>query len=191
LQSLTAATLQLKVCSKEREGESLRDLDSVRELLTAEQRRLRDFVNGCREKTDGENFVLSNTCERVLAELSKYWRCQTPLRVVPADAQVPSAIAEHLWLILAEAVANAAKHGGASRVLVDLERTTEALAICISDNGSGFPGLAGSYIDETLIAEQVGPRFFMRSCQRPARTPCALNFPRRFEGADPATRAMT
>jgi signal transduction histidine kinase/integral membrane sensor domain MASE1 len=159
LQSLTASTLQLKVCSKKCEGESLRALDSVRELLAAEQRRLRDFVNGRREKTNDENCVLANACESVLTELSKYWRCQTPLRVVPTDARVPSTIAEHIWLILAEAIANAAKHGGASRVLVDLERTTDALSICISDNGSGFRGLAGFYTDQTLINEQVGPRF--------------------------------
>jgi signal transduction histidine kinase len=125
----------------------------------AEQKRLRDFVNGWRQKTDNENFPLANACERVLAELSAYWHCQTRLRVVPADAQVPSTIAEHLWLILAETIANASKHGNASRVLVDLERTTEALSICISDNGSGFRGLAGSYTDDTLIAEHIGPQF--------------------------------
>jgi signal transduction histidine kinase len=159
LQNLTAATLQLKVCSRNCDGETRHNLETIQELIMAEQKRLRDFVNGWRRKTDNENFPLASTCERVLAELSTYWRCQTRLRVVPADAQVPSTIAEHLWLILAETIANASKHGNASRVLVDLERTTEALAICISDNGSGFRGLAGSYTDDNLIAEHIGPQF--------------------------------
>ena len=159
LQNLTAATLQLKVCSRNCDGETRHDLESIQELLAAEQKRVRDFVSGWRQKNDSEDFALANACERVLRELSAYWRCQTSLRVAPGDAHVPSAIAEQLWLILAEGIANAAKHGGASRVLVDLERTTESLLVCISDNGSGFRGLAGTYTDETLIAQHLGPRF--------------------------------
>lgn len=159
LQNLTAATLQLKVCSRNCDAVTRHNLKSIQELLAAEQKRIRDFVSGGRQKNDNEDFLLTTACERVLRELSAYWRCQTSLRVVPGDAHVPSAIAEQLWLILAEGIANAAKHGGASHVLVDLERTTESLFVCISDNGSGFQGLAGTYTDETLIAQHLGPRF--------------------------------
>jgi signal transduction histidine kinase len=156
LQSLTAATLRLKACRKNCERETQDELDSIQELLTAEQRRIRGSVG---QKNDSEDFVLAKACEGVLAELSAYWRCETPLGVVPSDARVSSVIAKHLWLILAEAIANAAKHGGATRVLVDLERTTDALVISLSDNGSGFRGLTGAYTDQTLIAQHAGPRF--------------------------------
>ena len=102
----------------------------------------------------------------VLTGLSVYWHCETPLRVVPVNARVSSVIAENLSLILAEAIANAVKHGGATRVLIDLERTTDALAISLSDNGCGFHGLAGAYTDEALIAQHAGPRFL---CDRVRR----------------------
>ena len=157
LQGLTAAALRLKACSKNCEGETRHELDSIQELLTAEQRRIRDSAGG--QMNDSEDFALVKACEGVLAELSAYWRCETPLRVVPSDARVSSVIAKHLWLILAEAIANAAKHGGATRVAVDLERTTDALVIILSDNGNGFLGLTGDYTDETLIAQHAGPRF--------------------------------
>jgi len=160
LQSLTAATLQLKICrSGKRAGKLSQDLDSIQELLTAEQRRLRDFVNGSRHGIGSDNFSLAKWWEHFLAELGKLWGCETQLRLAPDAAQIPSATAEHLWLILAEAVANAAKHGRANRVMVDFERSAETLTICISDNGSGFQGVEGTYTDQTLSTKQIGPRF--------------------------------
>jgi signal transduction histidine kinase len=162
LQSLTAATLQLKVCRTKAPGRIRQNLGSLQKLLEAEQKRVRNFVNGQRDKIDVHNddkCSLASASEGVLIEVGAYWCCETPLSVVPADATVPSAFTEHLWLILAEAVANAARHGQASRVIVDLERTTEALAISVSDNGKGFSGLAGTYTDEELTAEHVGPHF--------------------------------
>jgi signal transduction histidine kinase len=161
LQSLTAAALRLKACSKDCEGEIRDELDSIQQLLAVEQRRIRDAVGG--QKNENEDFGLAKACEDVLAELSSYWHCKTPLRVVPSDARISSVIAKNLWLILAEGIANAAKHGGATRVLVDLEQTSDALVISLSDNGNGFRGLSGAYTDETLIAQHVGPRFL---CER-------------------------
>jgi signal transduction histidine kinase len=157
LQSLTAAALRLKACGKNCEGETRDELDSIQQLLTVEQRRIRESVGG--QKKNDENFVLAKACESVLAELSEYWRCETTLRVVPSDTRVSSAVSKHLWLILAEAVANAVKHGGATRVSVDLQRTPDAVVISLSDNGCGFMGLTGTYTDETLLAQHAGPRF--------------------------------
>jgi signal transduction histidine kinase len=158
LQNLTAATLLLKVCSGNCEGEIRHNLDSIRKLLAGEQRRLRHFVNGWRHKNGSEDYSLAGACKSALTELSAYWNCHTSLRVSPRDARLPAAVAEHLWLIFTEAIANAVKHGKASRVRVYVVRTTQALAICISDNGRGFHGLAGSYTDDTLVAEHIGPQ---------------------------------
>jgi signal transduction histidine kinase len=157
LQSLTAAALRLKACSKDCEGEIRDELDSIQQLLAVEQRRIRDSVGG--QKNESEDFVLAKACEDVLAELSSYWHCKTSLRVVPSDARVSSVVAKNLWLILAEAIANAAKHGGATRVLVDLQRTADAFVITLSDDGCGFLGLTGVHTDETLVAQHAGPRF--------------------------------
>ena len=166
LQTLTAAALQLRVCSKNCQGDTRHELNSIQQLLAAEQRRIRVFVSGWDRKNGSKDFVLASACKVVLTGLSVYWHCETPLRVVPVNARVSSVIAENLSLILAEAIANAVKHGGATRVLIDLERTTDALAISLSDNGCGFHGLAGAYTDEALIAQHAGPRFL---CDRVRR----------------------
>jgi signal transduction histidine kinase len=159
LQSLTAATLQLNLSSKKCNGKTRQDLISIQRLLTSEQKRLREFVDGGGQAIESGNVALATWCERVLTDLGEYWHCETRLDVVPADAVIPPAMAGHLSLILAEALANSAKHGRASRVLVTLERTAEALFMSINDNGSGFRGLTGSYTSEDLASGRVGPRF--------------------------------
>ena len=53
LQSLTAAALRLKACSKNCEGETRDELNSIQELLTAEQRRIRDFYGWPKEQQRG------------------------------------------------------------------------------------------------------------------------------------------
>src|SRR5262249_37518683 len=118
LQNLTAATLQLSVCSAKCNGKTRKDLISIQQLLTSEQKRLREFVDGRCQAIESGNVALATWCERVLTDLGKYWHCETRLDVVPADAEIPAAMAGHLSLILAEALANSAKHGRASCVLV-------------------------------------------------------------------------
>src|SRR5262249_706709 len=159
LQSLTAATLQLNLSSKKCNGKIRQDLISIQQLLTSEQKRLREFVDGIGPAIDSSNVALATWCERVLTDLGKCWDCETPFDVVPANAEIPPAMAGHLSLILAEALANSAKHGRASRVLVTLERTAEALFISINDNGSGFRDLTGTYTSEDLRSGRIGPRF--------------------------------
>jgi signal transduction histidine kinase len=157
LQSLTAAALGLKTYCRNPEKHTRDDLDVIRHLLAVEQRRIRAFVDESRLRTSREILPLAKKCERLLAQLSASWHCEIPLRISPMDASIPPAVAEHVWLILAEAIANAAKHGHASCVCVDLERTMQALAICVRDNGSGFPALSGTYADDKLTAMGRGP----------------------------------
>jgi signal transduction histidine kinase len=47
--------------------------------------------------------------------------------------------AMHLYRIAQEAVANATRHGGASRVLIRIEQTEVNLVLAVLDDGSGFP----------------------------------------------------
>lgn len=46
--------------------------------------------------------------------------------------------AEHLYLIAQEAVNNAVKHGGGSRIVLSLDYDERGGALCVEDNGSGF-----------------------------------------------------
>jgi signal transduction histidine kinase len=48
----------------------------------------------------------------------------------------------HLYRIAQEAVANAIKHGGATRILIRLRRHNQQVRLSVTDNGSGIaPGI--------------------------------------------------
>jgi signal transduction histidine kinase len=52
---------------------------------------------------------------------------------------VDDRVATHLYRIAEEAVRNAARHGGASRIEIRLTSDAEAYTLQVRDNGSGFP----------------------------------------------------
>jgi hypothetical protein len=167
------------------------ELNSIQQLLRAEQKRVRDFVSGWDRKNDSKDFVLVSACEGVLTELSVYWHCETPLRVFPVDARVPSVIAENLWLILAEAIANAVKHGGATR---DADRF--GANYCCTRHQRQRQWLRLSRISRFLHRRSPHcaarrTSLFMRSCQRTGRKPCAFNFAVWCQTANPTAGVMT
>ncbi len=49
----------------------------------------------------------------------------------------PTAI--HLYRIAQESVQNAVRHGKATRVVITLSATNDAVTLCVKDNGQGFP----------------------------------------------------
>jgi signal transduction histidine kinase len=61
------------------------------------------------------------------------------LRMAGRLSDVPVDAAEHLLGVLREALSNAARHAGASRVDVTVD-AGQALALTVRDNGIGIPG---------------------------------------------------
>jgi signal transduction histidine kinase len=78
-----------------------------------------------------------------LSEMAKTTQRLTGLQIDVEEVgevqiQSPEA-AMHLYRIAQEAVANAARHGGASRILIRIEQTENDLILTVSDDGNGFP----------------------------------------------------
>ena len=141
LQSLTAAALHLNLADEALEQDRRSRLDLVKRLLAKEQRRIREFVDGIFRKPDAERYtILGHDLPRQLEETAQYWNCKASFTVAPPDAKLPEALAGQVSLMLAEAIANAARHGGASNVDVVMEKDDGSLAISIRDNGKGFNG---------------------------------------------------
>jgi signal transduction histidine kinase len=139
LQSLTAASLQLNLADKALEQDRSSRLDLVKQLVAKEHRRIREFVDGAIPKFGTkEDALLAGDLQRQLEETARYWNCTASLSVAPPDAKAPKAIAVQLSLMLAEAVANAVRHGGASKVDVVMEMAEGQLVINVRDNGKGF-----------------------------------------------------
>ncbi len=159
LQSLTAARFQLKLLTDgQREEDAQSRLDTIKQLLNNEQIRIRDFVRQTLPKSDaGTELVLSRDLQRVVSELGELWECTTSLSVDPEGASVPAKLGAHLSLMLAEAVSNAVRHGGASTIRVGIRKTNEHLAIEIQDDGHGITGSACKYDHKEPADAALGP----------------------------------
>jgi signal transduction histidine kinase len=137
LQSLTAAALQLDLADKSRD--SVSHLAVVKQLVAKEQRRIRKFVDQTYLKSiPNLDVVEANDLRQVVEDAGRYWNCTTSFSVASGSATVPETLAEELSFMLAEAVANAVRHGGASRVDVAIERANNYFCIKVRDDGRGY-----------------------------------------------------
>jgi signal transduction histidine kinase len=155
LQSLTAAGLQLRAASSRSIGEQPEMLEQVRHLLTGEQRRIRAFVE------ERQFPILERHFEAQLRELATklqhLWHCDIGLAADQENLGITRELAHQLEFIIAESVANAVRHGHASRVDMSIRNSDGSLMLQINDNGKGLPGVTGSYEARDLAARSMGP----------------------------------
>jgi len=159
LQSLAAANIQLKLSARRAEAEVAAQIEETRAVLSDEQHRIRRFVEDHRPVPDVpmRDVTLADAVAKRLNDIGRQWRCDVTFAVTPPDLAVPPALARHVRHLLGEAVSNAARHGPASRIDITATRSEGVLSLAITDNGSGFPGLSGTYEDEDLKAQDLGP----------------------------------
>jgi two-component system sensor histidine kinase UhpB len=78
------------------------------------------------------------------------------LHVEPTAATMSDDLSGQVYLIVQEAVMNAARHAQATAIQVSVASNGDELTIQVSDNGQGF-SFVGSYDLATLNALQKGP----------------------------------
>ena len=76
--------------------------------------------------------------EELAANASELFKINCRLVSEDPPAVVENAIALHLYYIVLEAVANAAKHGAARDVVISLEPMGDRYVLKVRDDGSGF-----------------------------------------------------
>jgi signal transduction histidine kinase len=108
------------------ESENLHIRELIRQLRRAEQ------VPGQRSLTDDLGALLET--------LGMHWRIETGLKGLADPLPVPYRLSFEVQQIVREAVANAVRHGQASKVELTLGRNGSGLHLAVADNGSGFPG---------------------------------------------------
>ncbi len=79
--------------------------------------------------------LAANTTE--LCKLDCQFACKTPVMLDDYTT------ASHLFYIAHEAVCNAVKHSGCSRIRIALEQQRSSLRLSVRDNGTGFPPPTG------------------------------------------------
>ncbi|WP_166802150.1 sensor histidine kinase [Microvirga pakistanensis] len=159
LQGLAAANIHLSLSADRVEQTIAEKLTQTRELLAAEQKRIRTFVENSRaqSKASAEQVDLAPDVQQMLNRLGQIWGCKIHLAVAPPGLRVSAETARNVRHFLAEAASNAVRHGRASRIEVSVEAAAGRLHLTIADNGAGFQSLHGSYSGEHLSAKNIGP----------------------------------
>ncbi|WP_309089108.1 ATP-binding protein [Phenylobacterium sp.] len=158
LQTLTASTLHLKLAASDASAETAARLGMVRAGLAEEQRQIRHFVEENRPRLTPSEVRLSVELRPRLDQLAREWGCGIAYEEEPADLVLGAGLCRHIRHLVTEAIANAARHGGASHVSVRVAGEEGRLELTIADNGRGFPDLTGEFGAASLLAQDAGPR---------------------------------
>ncbi|GAA3459535.1 sensor histidine kinase [Saccharothrix longispora] len=114
------------------------DPDGARELIAEAHAdaklaisELRDLARGIYPSVLGDRGL-----DAALSSLAA--RCPIPVEVrVDVEPRPPTAVESTAYFTVAEALTNAAKHSGATQVLVDVSRTDGSVVVEVIDNGRG------------------------------------------------------
>ena len=168
LQFLTGTALQVRTAAQvlgrghDRVAVHLEDIER---MVAQEQRRLRSFIarlnpRGGRRIVDHEAGLRASLTDLV-DRLQGQWRSRVELKVGDdVDLAVSAALVDNLYHIVHEAAANAARHGNASTVRVEVFREGDTAHVIVSDDGRGF-SFRGDFDHAGLVAAGVGPRSLM------------------------------
>lgn len=101
-----------------------------------------------------------NRIQRVVADLTENRDIVTTVRMHGPTTTVGGELAEHAEAVTAEAVSNAVRHSGASRLTVEVD-VADMLTLDITDNGNGIPAdnhRRSGLTNMQYRAQQVGGR---------------------------------
>jgi signal transduction histidine kinase len=122
-----------------------RDPEGARELVLEAQQQARSAIRELRDLARG--IAPPVLADRGLQAAVEALAVTSPLDVsVRGDAgpRPDPAIERAAYFVAAEALANASKHAGATRIAIALERTPDRLTVEVADNGRGGADPAGA-----------------------------------------------
>lgn len=163
LQALAGTVLQLnslKAMARTDPDQLAARIDEIQALIAGEQRDLRSFIHALRPAAGGpENpgAELVQRFDRLAGQLRRRWDVRIAIRVAPPDMTLPEHLADELERLIAEATANAVRHGRANTVIAGIRLSGRALKVGIEDNGCGF-GFPRRMEHSDLEGTRSGPR---------------------------------
>jgi signal transduction histidine kinase len=122
-----------------------RDPDGARELVEKAREEAKQALAELRDLARGMRPAL--LAERGLSEAIRALASRTKLPTavtVEAGSGVAPAVESAAYLVVAEALTNAVKHSGATRLTVDVTRDGDLLVVQIADDGIGGADVSGS-----------------------------------------------
>ena len=163
LQTLTGAALQLQAARRLMTSDlpSAEDrLSQVQRIIAAGQNDLRFFIHqlGPRRSIEPDGPVdLKGRVGELADRVRRQWGVPVTVATEPEQLRVPDRLVNDVFLLIHEALVNAARHAKASSLQLALLREPQHLSIAVADDGQGFP-FQGRFTLEDLARDQRGPR---------------------------------
>lgn len=161
LQSLTGVALDLqtlhKLIAHDPAKASLR-IARIQDAVAATQRELRALIEDLQLErgSGGEQPTLGDRLTGLVHRFRQQWDLQVSLDFDPVVHLAPDSVQSEVYALVAEAVANAAKHSGGTKVDVQVTRDEDGVHVKIEDDGRGFPFL-GRFTLAQLVELKRGP----------------------------------
>ena len=157
VQFLAGATFRVEAIMRgSQPGEQVEtDLTELKRLLIEEQGEIRAFVSALRRDRELELVEAVEELKTLALRLGQQWSIECEVGASSDAASVPIRLQLDLQQLLREAVANAVRHGGATRVDVDVDVENEQLRLQVKDNGSGFAPANGTPLEPWSLKERV------------------------------------
>ncbi len=162
LQALAGTALQLQALrsSKAAPDEIDRRLIAIQATLLEEQRDLRALIRALEPGSDHRrtgDSQLALRLEALADRLRQQWSIDFRFILDPKDLWLPAGIIDELARMIAEATANAARHGQARTIEARLRLDGAAVVLTVDDDGTGF-GFDRRLEHSELESSKVGPR---------------------------------
>jgi signal transduction histidine kinase len=161
LQQFTGVVLQIETIHDLLEkdpAQARRMLTQVEASLMHDQRELRAYVDELRPRSrrSSTEFDLQARVAELRERFSREWKIGLDVEIGPMHPLVTKALGQETFRLIQEAVMNAAKHGQASKVSVELATREDRLWIKVRDDGIGFP-FRGRHDLTSPVIRQQGP----------------------------------
>lgn len=124
----------LRYQGHEEEADRAREVDALIRETIADARRLSQGLHSVHGHPQGLLDALRNLADQV----RRAWSVTCEFRCEPDFSLTDPIVANHLFRIAQEAVANAVRHGESTKIGIDLEDRGRELCLRITDNGKGF-----------------------------------------------------
>lgn len=135
------ATLQVKLHSVQA-SEVISDISKVRDTLNDAERKARDILDDIQEIAQDAD--MEAQLNKLVQQLQHEYGFPDELKT-DGLYNIPAPIFREMYLIIQEAVRNAAKHGQATRVAVQASIDDQILQVIVKDNGQGFDPIPDRY----------------------------------------------
>jgi signal transduction histidine kinase len=161
LQALTGAAMQLEAASRliETDPRAARAcLQVLGDLLASEQRELRTLIQKTDLTADTSSVSISELAavlERIRDRVGRQWSIRIDL-TIGGHGRVQRSLADDIFSIVQEGLANVARHARANVARVALSLLRDKVCIKVSDDGCGFP-YHGRFDLPGLVARDIGP----------------------------------